>query len=69
MNELYLSKDIYSTYLIEQTIVAFSNLADISFYDNDNHNICVFKNCIYSLDQTIKEFENYLIDLSNKAKC
>lgn len=68
MNELLLSKDIYNISAIKQTISAFSELAKISLYNNASHYVCVFENCIYAQDETIKEFENYLIDLCNRLE-
>ena len=68
MTKLLLSKDIYKTILIDETAIAFSNLAKISLYDDGSYIVCLFENCVYSKEQTIKEFENYLIDLSNKME-
>ena len=68
MNKLLLSKDVYEISIIEQTISAFSELVSICVCDSENYYVCVFENCVYSQDQTIKEFENYLINLCNKMK-
>lgn len=68
MNRLLLSKDIYSMHLIEKTAVAFSKLAKITLHNEANYTVCIFEDCIYPQEQTISEFENYLIDLHNKVK-
>lgn len=44
----------------------FSNIADIIVSDNNKYWICEFINSKASIERTIIEFENYLIDLSNK---
>ena len=69
MTKLLLSKDIYKLSLINETASAFSTLAKISLYDDGSYIVCLFENCTYSKEQTIKEFENYLIDLCNKMDC
>lgn len=69
MIKLLLSKDVYKTFLINETVKAFSDIAKISLYDDERHIVCIFEDCAYSKEQTIKEFENYLIDLCNKTEC
>lgn len=66
MNKLYLSKDLYKKDAIEKTVMAFSDLSTITAYDDSDYYICVFDKCTYEASVTIKEFENYLIDLCNK---
>lgn len=69
MNKLILSKDIYIISAIENAISAFSKLAEITISEETNCYFCEFNNCVYEKDITIKEFENYLIDLCNKLGC
>lgn len=66
MNKLMLSKYIYTFPAIENAISAFSELATISIREETNCYLFEFENCVYEEDITLKEFENYLIDLSNK---
>lgn len=68
MNKLLLSKEIYKAPSINETISAFSKIAKISLYESVDHYICIFENCLYSQNQTMKEFENYLIDLCNQLE-
>lgn len=50
-----------------KTVSAFSNLSDISVSENEFYHICCFDNSRYETEQTMAEFENYLIDLCNHA--
>lgn len=65
MSNLNLSKDIYNKLMIDKSIVAFSELASIAVFENEKYYICLFTNCRYDIKKTKKEFENYLIDLTN----
>ena len=69
MNKLFLSKEIYSKKMVQATIVAFSELAEIECYEEKGYYVCAFEKVVYQLEETIKEFENYLIDLSVKTRC
>ena len=62
---LKLNKDIYQSGSVAQTINAFKQLAHISFTEDADSYICMFEMCEYDAEQTVKEFENYLIDVSN----
>ena len=65
MNKLMLSKDLYEIQAIKKATDAFVELVQISVQEDENYYVCLFEKCIYSQEQTIKEFENYLIDLCN----
>lgn len=69
MNKLFLSIEIYSREMVQATIVAFSELAEIECYEEKGYYVCAFEKVVYQLEETIKEFENYLIDLSVKTRC
>ena len=68
MNELRLKKELYSMPNIRQSILAFSELATISVLENDDAYICTISKCRYDIEETVGEFENYLIDLSYKNR-
>lgn len=68
MNKLSLSKELYSETLVRQSVEAFAQIADINIIISSKYYICDFLNSKYSLNETIKEFENYLIDLTNHLK-
>lgn len=67
MNKLFLNKSIYTQKQILDTISAFSSLCNIKLCDDVAYFICEFYNCIYEIEETKKEFENYLIDLINTS--
>lgn len=69
MNKLFLSIEIYSREMVQATMVAFSELAEIECYEENGYYVCTFEKVVYQLEETIKEFENYLIDLSVKTRC
>lgn len=68
MNELRLKKELYSMPNIRQSILAFSDIATISVFEKDETYICTISECRYDIEETVGEFENYLIDLSYKNR-
>ena len=68
MNDLCLSKELYSVQNIENAINAFSDLAKIKIKQDEKYYICTIQSSRYSVDETFCEFENYIIDLTNKGK-
>ena len=64
-NELYLIKEIYSKNAIYRAIEDYQTISKIDINENDNYYICFFTLCRYDLKETMKEFENYIIDLMN----
>ncbi len=65
MNKLELNREIYSIHNIERVAKAYENYAEIKIYSGDETVQVVFKNCKYDFKVTMKEFENYLINLEN----
>jgi hypothetical protein len=68
LNDLYLSKELYSVQNIENAIKAFNNLARIKIKQDEKYYICTIQSSKYSVEETFSEFENYIIDLTNKGK-
>lgn len=68
MNDLTLKKELFQLTNIEQTIDAFADLCTVLVSEQENTYICVFLDCRYDYENTVKEFENYLIDLSYKNR-
>ena len=68
MNEIMLKKELFRFSNIQQSIVAFSDLCIITVYEQDNAYLCTFTGCKYDTEETVREFENYLIDLSYKNR-
>ena len=66
MKEIRLNKELYIIEDIYETIKAFSSIAVFAIVERENCYFCCIKNSIYDEEETASEFENYLIDLSNK---
>ena len=62
---LLLSKYIYPADCVRQAADAFKEITQIHITEDNNVFYCFFDDCKYDVEQTTKEFENYLIDLSN----
>lgn len=68
MNKLKLNKEIYSRNDIEATASAFEKIADF-FIDEDSLNwVCAINNPKANVNRIKKEFENYLIGVSNHRR-
>ena len=66
MNELLLTKEFYVEKYIQKGCNDFKGLADVSIVTDEDYYRIRFNNCIYPVSITIKEFENYVIDLMVK---
>ena len=65
MNELILSKEVYTVRAVQSAAQAFSEICRICINDTSDHIICSFQMRMdIPISQTIGEFENYLIDLT-----
>ncbi len=49
-------------------VKAFSSICSISINRDETGFICVFENSLYEVAKTMKEFENYVIDLVNMSR-
>lgn len=65
MNKLKLTTNIFSKAYIEEAIRAYKDICNIEISEINNYIVCKFTDCIYNTEETIKEFENYVIDLMN----
>lgn len=68
MNRLYLSEDVYSEESIKETCAVYKEYAHIEMKRENLHIELIFSRCKYDPDLTIKEFENYLINVENSRK-
>lgn len=68
MNERKLKKELFTIEDISQTISAFSSLCKIKIEEKDIEYICRVEHSDYDDTETLNEFENYLIDLSNRNR-
>ena len=66
MEKIRLNKELFLYDDILQSIEVFSDICNFSVGNQGNYYLCYLKSSIYDEEETIKEFENYLIDLSNK---
>lgn len=64
-NELHLIKEIYSKNAIYRAIEDYQSISKIDMNENKNYYVCSFTFCQYDIKETMKEFENYIIDLMN----
>lgn len=67
-NELYLNQELYSEKMIREAIYVYKGLAKILVLKEEQYWVCKFDDCIYGLERTKKEFENYLIQLWNQSR-
>lgn len=65
MIELKLNADIYDVQKVKIAADAYKELCKIKLRTADDYIICNFTDCLYDPEETIKEFENYTIDLMN----
>lgn len=68
MNRLYLSEDVYSQESVKETCAVYKEYAHIEMKRENLHIKLTFSGCKYDPDLTIKEFENYLINVENSKK-
>ena len=66
-NTLILNKEIYNLQYINMAILAYKEIADIKITSDDIYFTCIFDNCMYEYAITMREFENYLITLTNRS--
>lgn len=65
MKRTKLSKNIYDESIIRQAIRDYGSIANIQLKSDSGYYDLQFENCKYDENRTLKEFENYLIDLMN----
>lgn len=64
MKKLQLSKKIYLRKYIEKAILNYNGLAKIKYEESKGYYILTFEDCYYDIEQTLKEYENHVIDLT-----
>lgn len=65
MKKIQINKTIFSDEAIQITIKAYNGYANMSVESRDDYAIVTFQDCKYDEEQTVKEFENYLIGIEN----
>lgn len=65
MNSLELHTELYSYDALMAAVKAFSAICRIQIEPKNAHFVCTFTDCLYDTKETMKEFENYVIDWLN----
>lgn len=65
MRKIRFNREIYSDYAISQTLDVYRHFAITTVEYEDDYAVIIFEKCRYDEEQTIKEFENYLIGVEN----
>ena len=68
MKTLKLRKELYAQSAIDCAIDAYRGIAMITKSTNGSYEVCSFSECEFDEEQTVLEFENYLIDLMASEK-
>ena len=68
MNKILLDGTIYSEHIVKKAIKDYSMIAQIRLEVKNYNIICVFDSSEFNMEKTMKEFENYIIDLSNSSR-
>lgn len=68
MTELKLSKIIYEHENIKEAVDDFSTMAYFKVTEFDEYYLISISDSKYPEERTVKEFENYLIDLTYKRR-
>lgn len=63
--KLLLSKELYDKSIILSAVQQYHKLAMIKVHEKGNYWECVFTECNYDRRITMREFENYVIDMTN----
>lgn len=65
MKRIRINRSVYSDQAIEKTMLIYKNYAVTTVQYKRDYAIVTFWKCKYDEDQTIKEFENYMIGVEN----
>lgn len=65
MKEIRINREIYSDNAIKSTMAAYKNHAVTTVQYKCDYAVVTFWKCKYDEEQTIKEFENYMIGVEN----
>lgn len=64
-NILKLNKTIYSEECIRYAGLKYESIAEIDISENGGYFICEFKKCLYDISETMREFENFVIEYTS----
>lgn len=63
--KVLLNKELYELEMILYAVEQYDKLASIKVVDKEIHWECQFSRCVYATNLTMKEFENYIINIEN----
>ena len=66
MQRLVINNEIYTEVNLKETCSVYHDYARIDISKKIGAWELIFNDCKYDEERTVKEFENYLIDLENK---
>lgn len=64
MQTIIFDKEIYSYVAIKQAIISYKKFAEIKIIDEGCQYICLINNTIYNLEETCREFDNHVLQLT-----
>ena len=67
-SRLELNSDIYDMDSVKYSAEKYSGIANIDISQKDGYIICEFSECKNGTERTVREFENYVIYVSNTVK-
>ena len=65
MSKISINKNIFDKQILITAIEEYKYIATITVEETSDYFNLQFDNCEYDEEETAKEFENYLIDLTN----
>ena len=65
MSKVKINKNIFGKETVLRAMEEYSGIATINVNETDEYFDLDFDNCKYDQEETVKEFENFLIDLTN----
>lgn len=65
MRKLKINRAVYSDEAIKTAMQAYQRIAVITAQIKGDYAVLTFWKCKYDKEQTVKEFENYLIGIEN----
>lgn len=65
MRKIQVNSEIFSEETVKQALRDYGNIAKTTLKNERNYFIVTFWKCKFDEDQTLREFENYMIGLEN----
>lgn len=65
MRKLQINSEIFSDKTVKQALNDYKKISTTSIKRSNKYSTVIFWKCKYDEEQTLKEFENYMIGLEN----